>query len=93
MAVSTIKRTQKIVSATLTGNTGGAGTVNISAVVSSNDLVLDVACPNYTNALCIPWVYNNQTWYLKVINWQNMSAITNTDLNFVIKYIPNGRVQ
>lgn len=93
MAVSKIKRTQEIASATHTGNTSSGGTINLSAVVSSNDLVLDVACTNSINALCLPWLYDNRIWFVKAFNWENWSVITNKDLNLIIKYVPNGRVQ
>ena len=92
MAVSTIKRTRKIVSATFTGNSGNGATVYLSDV-SSNDLVLDITCTNNTNAICLPWLYDNRMWFAKTLQWQDMTAIKNQDLNLIIKYIPNGRVQ
>lgn len=88
---STIKKPIYIATATITGNSGSQGAVNLSSVISANDLVLAVVCTSNANAMCFAWKYNNSTWFAKVVDWRNL-AVINQDMTLVVKYIPNGMI-
>ena len=89
MATSNIKKSMEIKTATVSGASGTTGAVSLSSAVSADDLVLSVMCTNYTNALCIPWKYDNNVWYTKVVEWSNFSAV-NASVSLIVVYIPNG---
>lgn len=88
---STIKKPLFIQTATVTGNSGSQGAISLVSAASANDLVLAVVCTSEANAMCIPWKYNNTTWYAKVVDWRNL-AVINKDVTLIVKYIPNGMI-
>lgn len=90
MATSTIGKNYTIKSVTVNGQSGAQGAIALYGVVSPNDIVLQVTCTNYTNCMCIPWLYDNRTCYAKTVNWSNF-AIINASLTVIVDYIPNGR--
>lgn len=89
MATSNIEKSMEIKTATVSGSSGSQGAMSLASVVSADDLVLSVACTNYTNALCIPWKYKNTTWFVKVVEWQSLVSV-NTTVSLIVVYIPNG---
>lgn len=90
MATSTIGKNYTIKQVTVSGQSGAQGALALYGVVSSNDIVLGVTCTNYANCMCIPWLYDNRTWYAKTVSWTNM-AIINASSTVIVDYIPNGR--
>ena len=75
---------------TYTGTTSAYGAIDISSKVDSSATVIAVTSSNNAH-LCIPWLYlttsDELKWFVKVVNWQNMSAITNTSVTLTIRYI------
>lgn len=86
MATSTIKNEEHIVILTQNGTTTNQGSIDLSNVNRLTDNVVWVRATNYNNALCIPWRYGNANgyWYVKVLDWQNMSVVANTNMNLEI---------
>lgn len=88
---STIKKPLFIQTATVTGDSGAQGALNLMSGISANDLVLSVVCTSEANAMCIPWLYNNTSWFAKVVDWRNL-AVINKRMTLIVKYIPNGMI-
>ena len=76
----------KIKTADVSGNTNDKGAISLSAISSASH-VIGVSCTNQANAMCIPWLYNNATWYAKVVNWQSLSAMASTSVDLKVTYI------
>lgn len=88
---STIKKPLFIQTATVTGDSGAQGALNLMSGISANDLVLSVVCTSEANAMCIPWLHNNTNWFAKVVDWRNL-AVINKKMTLIVKYIPNGMI-
>ena len=88
MATSTIKNDMKIRTATISGTTNAQGALSISSVVSADKTVLGVACTNYNNAMCIPWLYGGTTWFVKIVHWGTLSQseFANVNVSLVVRY-------
>lgn len=86
MATSTIKN--KIRTATISGTTNAQGALSIGFEISSNKTVIGVACTNYNNAMCIPWLYGNNVWYVKIVHWGTLSPseFANVNVSLVVRY-------
>ena len=67
--------------------TNAQGAAALSSWVSSTDTVVAIYCTSNTNALCIPFLYNGSSWYVKCVNWQNFNIIANTSLTITIRYL------
>ena len=76
----------KIKTADVSGTTNAQGAISLSAISSASH-VIGVSCTNQANAMCIPWLYNNATWYAKVVNWQSLSAMASTSVDLKVTYI------
>lgn len=86
MATSTIKKL--VHTATKSGTTNAQGALDISSAVSKDKTVLSVACTNKPNAMCIPWLYDNSTWYAKIVGWESFgNDYANTSVTLTIRYI------
>ena len=74
---------------TITATTSANGTVAIGDATAINPRaeVLSVSSSTSSAYMCIPWLYNNGTWYVKVLNWINMSAVANTQITLIVKYV------
>lgn len=78
----------RVRTATLTGTTNGQGAISLSGVVTvGSDEVISVKTASNANYMCVPWIYNNATWYVKVIHWDSFAKIANTSVSLTIKYI------
>lgn len=73
--------------ATYTATTNGSGAVDVRSVIPSDAIILSVSTSSQSNALCIPWKYNNANWFVKVVWWDSWNVFANTSLTLVIKYI------
>lgn len=84
----TSKIKSKIRTATISGTTNAQGALSIASVVSANKTVLGVACTNYNNAMCIPWLYGNNTWYVKIVHWGTLSPseFASVNVSLVVRY-------
>lgn len=84
MANGTINTIIKKLSTTATVNADGAS----GPFLTPKDIIVAVNCTNSVNVMCLPWQYgNNGNWYIKFLNWQDMSKITSGSLNIDIFYI------
>ncbi len=83
---STIK--SKIRTATISGTTNAQGALSMGLEISSNKTVIGVACTNYSNAMCIPWLYDNSTWFVKIVHWGTLSQseFANVNVSLVVRY-------
>ena len=92
MATSIMKKSLEIRTITVQGTTNSQGALSIQGTsgVSADDEVLSVACTNGANIMCIPWKYDNNIWYAKCLNWENMASQNDKAVTLVVKYIPNG---
>ena len=81
-----IKSNGDMVFLTQSGTTTAQGSVELTSANRLTDNVVWVRATNYNNALCIPWRYGNANgfWYVKVLDWQNMSVVANTNMNLEI---------
>ena len=77
----------EIKSASVTGTTNAQGAFGVSAQVPLTATIIRASVTNSTNAMCIPFIYNNSSWYIKVVNWSDLTVIGNTSLDFLIEYI------
>lgn len=89
-AGSSDKGSGNVATETHTGTTSAYGAVDISSKVDSSATVVAVTSSDNAH-LCIPWLYlttgDELKWFVKVVNWQTMSAITNTSVTLTIRYI------
>ena len=76
----------KIKTATVSGTTNAQGALSLSTVSSASHII-GVSCTNQVNAMCIPWLYNNATWYAKVVDWSNLNAYASTSVDLKVTYI------
>ena len=76
---------------TVTGTTNGNGAIFISGTgkVPLDAEVLSVRTASNANYMCIPWVYNNSSWYVKVLDWQSMASQNNKSISLTIHYRVN----
>lgn len=72
---------------TVSGNTNGNGAISLASKIPITAEVLSVRTASNANYMCIPWVYNNTTWYCKVVDWQNLAAFANKSVSLTVKYI------
>ena len=77
----------EIKSVSVTGTTNEQGAFGVSAQVPLTSTIIRASVSNNTNAMCIPFIYNDSSWYIKVVNWSNFAVIGNTSLDFLIEYI------
>lgn len=85
-------RLLNIKTVTFTGTTNSGGAVSLGSVVDykNGDDVISIATNTDANALCIPWVYNKDNWYVSVVHWQTWAQKTNTTFTFTVRYISGG---
>ena len=72
---------------TVTGTTNGNGAFSLASVANykNGDEVLSVATNTDANALCIPWVYSKDNWYVSVLHWQSWAQKANTSFTFTVR--------
>ena len=88
----TIKRQPfEVKEKTVSGTTNAQGSLFLSGI-TKDDLVLYAGCTNNSNAMLIPWLYNNNAWYVKCVNWQNLGVLSSTEITAVVRYVPNGSI-
>ena len=73
---------------TVTGTTNGSGAIDVRAAIPSNAIILAVSTSTQSNALCIPWKYDNAHWFVKVVWWDSWNVFANTSFSLDIYYIP-----
>lgn len=91
--VSDFINKNKVQTLTFTGTTNAQGAVAVPNSLDINSIILRVSCTNYTNALCIPFVYDNRLLFVKCFRWDTWAVISNTSLNLVVKYHKGGVVR
>lgn len=69
---------------TITGTTNAWGAFFLSTI-PSGATVLSVDTDG--NMMCIPWLHLGTQWYAKVVNWQSMAAVTNTQMTVNVRYL------
>ena len=77
----------KVLTDTVSGTTNGNGAISLASKIPITAEVLSVRTASNANYMCIPWVYNNTTWYCKVVDWQSMASQNNKSISLTIKYI------
>lgn len=77
----------QIKSVAVTGTTNAQGAFGVSAQVPLSATIIRASVTNSTNAMCIPFIYNNSSWYIKAVNWADFTVIGSTSLDFLIEYI------
>ena len=80
----------KVTTITGTATTNAQGAFGIWERVPLNAEVVSCSITNKTNAMAIPFIYNNWRWFVKVVDWQNFSVIGNTSINYIVKYRVGG---
>ena len=77
----------KVLRKTYTATTNESGAIDVRSVIPSNAIILAVATSSQANALCVPWKYNNATWFVKIVWWDSWNVFANTSFTLVIDYI------
>lgn len=76
---------------TITGTTNSDGAMAVWDRIPIGATITKASVTNYANAMCIPFIYDNRLWFIKVVEWQSLNVdVANTSLNFVIKYKVGG---
>lgn len=72
---------------TVTGTTNSNGAFSLASVANykNGDEVLSIATNTDANALCVPWVYNKDDWYVSVLHWQSWTQKANTSFTFTVR--------
>ena len=72
---------------TVTGTTNAQGAISLS--LNTSAIVLSVGSQSDTSSLCIPWIYNNSTWFATLCTWQSSPLVTRggIDVTLTVRYI------
>lgn len=73
-----------------TGTSNGDGALPLYGVIPKEYMILSVCSKTNVNIFGIPFKYNDNTWYAKMVYWQNLTKSANTQHKVIIYYIIRG---